>query len=132
VKNAQFRLLTPRETTSQSKEPASWPSHELGEEDRFEHVGVGPERIAVQEVCVLARGGEDHHREQLRALVGADAPEHLQSVDAEQLQTEQDQRGDRPFFTALAQQIVERFDPIRATAISLRGLHLPNARTIIF
>src|SRR5687767_7253822 len=47
---------------------------ELLEVDRLANVPVGSEVVPPDEVALLLRGGEDHDRQQLQALVGADPP----------------------------------------------------------
>ena len=53
-------------------------------------------------------GGQDHHRKGFRALIGADAAQHLQAVYPGQVDVQQDQGRNHPLAPAGAEQVVQR------------------------
>ena len=89
---------------------------ELREVHGLAHVGVGAQRVAAQDVLVLLGRGEDDDRQELRALVGADAAQDLQAVDLRQLQVEQDDGWKLAGISARvrsgAEEVVERGGPV--------------------
>src|SRR5665647_2621815 len=62
---------------------------EAGEVDRFHHVGVHAQVVAGDQVLLLARRGEDHHRHPLQRRVRANLPQHFEAVLAWHLDVEQ-------------------------------------------
>ena len=58
---------------------------------RLADVGVGVQRVAAQDVLLGLRRGQDDHRDDLEHRIGLDLGEHLQAVQARQVEVEQDQ-----------------------------------------
>src|SRR5207237_1243897 len=87
---------------------------ELAEVDRLADVAVRAQAVAGDDVLLFAGRGEDHDRQQARAGVGPDAPQHLEAVDLGELQVEQHElgRGGAPGVGAGAEQPVEGLGPV--------------------
>ena len=65
--------------------------HEGLEVHRLADVGVGVQGVAAQDVLLGLRRGQDDHRDDLEHRIGLELGEHLQAVQARQVEVEQDQ-----------------------------------------
>src|SRR5207249_9991691 len=68
---------------------------EFREVDRLTHVAVRAEAVAADEIALLLGRREDHHREQSGTRIGTQAAQHLEPVDARELEVEQDRKSTR-------------------------------------
>src|ERR1043165_3021254 len=94
-------------------------AHGLGklrESNRCEDVAVAAQPVPVADVVFLLRRGQDDHRQQTRALVGAHPAKHFQTIDLGELQVQQDERRRHPGITsgkgAGAEQIIQRLGAV--------------------
>ncbi len=65
---------------------------EVREAHRLDHVGIGTQLVAPDQVSLLARRGHDHHGDDLQTGVALDLAQHLQPVHLGHFQVEQDDR----------------------------------------
>src|SRR5712672_1651289 len=86
---------------------------ELLQVHRLGHVAVRVQRIGLEHVLLCLGGGEDHHRNAHKPLVGLDLLEHLAAVLLRQVEVEQDDVGlGRVLVGSAPVQEVERLDAV--------------------
>ena len=61
--------------------------------DRLDDVGVRPQPVALQQVSLLTRRGEDHDRQESQARIGPDLPQDFDTVHLGHLNVQQDDGG---------------------------------------